>query len=815
MGRPLRRLRGYARAHPALLCGVLLALLDLLLVYPAVLGGRVLAPEDSLLFNAPLDVVRPGGLLHPSNYLLTDAVEVFHPDLEWARGIVRAGGLPLWNPLIFGGWPTFASQQTATLYPLTWLAFVLPFWSSLGLIAVAKTLLGGLGTIWLCRRIGLGWAAALLAAVTFSLGSYFVIWLEHPQTNVYALIPWLLGAMDLVCVGRRARDCGVLAAVVGLCLLGGHPESAFIAGIACVAWGAFCLFHVNAGRERRRCLLLLTGSVGLGVAGGAVMLAAFAQLAGQAPKLARGGGAGAPDRSLLSFLMPDLWGRPDRVFQAGGPANYAERTAYVGLLPLMLAAIGLVRLRAGAHRFFLGLLIGALVLSIHVPVLTGAIDGLPGVSYVDVNRSLILVALCLAVLAGFGLERLLASAAASATTAGGSDGDDAGRGRRERRAVLAVGAAVGLVPVVWLLAHASAVSDFPRFSDIAPSLWGTARSRAQIGAAAATRELLFAVAAIGVLWGLARARRTAVGLAVALAAVDLLTLGHGYHPAIPESLAAPAPTPTIRLAASGQGTGRTLGYNEYLIPNVGSRYGLREPRGHGLPALGRYLALWNGLGGAGFQTTRLRPKDRQTAKLLDDFGVTQLLTSPHQPAPAEPGLRQVAHYADGRVYRNSDALSRAYVASAWRAVPDRGTALRQTLASTPAALRAAPVIEGVAGDGRPVAGGGKAGGVRFVTDGADTVSLSVDVHAQSGGYLVLLDSYYPGWVASVDGRKTAIHPANEAFRAVAVPPGRHTVVFRYRPTGLYVAGAVSAAAWLVILGLIVAPRLPRRRAAYA
>ncbi len=798
----LRRLRGYLVAHPFVLVGLLLAALALVLVYPAVLGGRVLGPEDSLLFNAPLASVRPASLLHPSNYLLTDAVEVFHPDLEWARAVVRSGHLPLWNPYIFGGWPEVASQQTAPLYPLTMLVYVLPFWPALGVIAVLKLVIAGLGTWWLGRRLGLGLAAALLAALVYSLGSYFVIWLEHPHTNVYALIPWLLGTIDLVCARRRWRDAGALAALVALCLLGGHPESTFIAMLAALAFGLLCLTRPAAGAERRRATLLLGAGALLGLAGGAVMLAPLAELAGQAPRLARGGGSGIPDDSLLGLLLPDRWGRPDGGFEGAGPSNYAERTAYIGALPLMLAAAGLHRLRGRSQWFFAGLLVGALVLSVNVPWLTGAIDNLPVLDNVNLARALILVALSLALLAGFGLQSLLEAAPG------------------QRRVMLAVAAVVASLPLLWLAGQGPELAAFPHFSDIAPSLTADPSSLAQAGAAAVTRWTVFALAGLVLLAVLAatlrrgrsRAAALALALAVALVAGDLVSLGNDFHPAITQALAEPAPTPSLVRARAHQGAGRVVGYNEYLIPNALSRYGLKDARGHGLPALGRYLALWNALGGAGFQTTRLRPGDRRAGRLLDDFAVNALLTTPTEPPPAAaaaPGLHLVARLRDGAIYQNATALPRAYVATTWRPAGGRRAALSATVASTSAELRAAPVIEGAMPAPGPATAAMAQGTVKFARDAADMVSLGVE--APRRGYLVLLDTYYAGWSATVDGRAAPILAANEAFRAVAVPAGRHRVIFRYRPAALAEAAALSGLAWLAILGLMILPRIRRRR----
>jgi uncharacterized membrane protein YfhO len=61
----------------------------------------------------------------------------------------------------------------------------------------------------------------------------------------------------------------------------------------------------------------------------------------------------------------------------------------------------------------------------------------------------------------------------------------------------------------------------------------------------------------------------------------------------------------------------------------------------------------------------------------------------------------------------------------------------------------------------------------------------VHVSTDTMGYLVLTDSWYPGWIASVDGIPVPIYRAYYIFRAVPVEPGTHTVVFEYRPLSFY------------------------------
>ncbi|MEA3339483.1 MAG: YfhO family protein [Chloroflexota bacterium] len=68
------------------------------------------------------------------------------------------------------------------------------------------------------------------------------------------------------------------------------------------------------------------------------------------------------------------------------------------------------------------------------------------------------------------------------------------------------------------------------------------------------------------------------------------------------------------------------------------------------------------------------------------------------------------------------------------------------------------------------------------------------------GYLVLADTYYPGWRAMVDGDPADILRANYSFRAVWLEAGEHVVEMTYRPTSALAGGAISLAA-LVLLGV--------------
>ncbi|MDM8532210.1 YfhO family protein [Anaerolineales bacterium HSG25] len=79
---------------------------------------------------------------------------------------------------------------------------------------------------------------------------------------------------------------------------------------------------------------------------------------------------------------------------------------------------------------------------------------------------------------------------------------------------------------------------------------------------------------------------------------------------------------------------------------------------------------------------------------------------------------------------------------------------------------------------------------------------SWQVRTPQAGYLFLSDAYYPGWWAEVNGHPTKIYRANLAFRAIYLPPGEHTVNFRFQPLSFYLGGGISVMALGLILALL-------------
>lgn len=86
----------------------------------------------------------------------------------------------------------------------------------------------------------------------------------------------------------------------------------------------------------------------------------------------------------------------------------------------------------------------------------------------------------------------------------------------------------------------------------------------------------------------------------------------------------------------------------------------------------------------------------------------------------------------------------------------------------------------------------------------DLNQVVIRTETDGPAYLVLADSYYPGWRATVDGAPTAVYRANSVVRAVAVPAGVHEVVFTFRPMDFYAGAALTAVTFLFVMAALAA-----------
>ena len=181
-------------------------------------------------------------------------------------------------------------------------------------------------------------------------------------------------------------------------------------------------------------------------------------------------------------------------------------------------------------------------------------------------------------------------------------------------------------------------------------------------------------------------------------------------------------------------------------------------------------------------------------------------TSSNQTVPlSTSGRFRVVHSGDVKIYENLDNLSRPFIVHQAQVIP--GDAEAVTVMRDPSFQPAQTVIlaEQPRVQGQPGAGADRVEVMSYTPE-----RVVVNAGLAGDGYLVLMDTYYPGWEARLDGQPVPIYRANLIGRAVELPAGRHQIEFDYRPQ-TFRLGAIISLVSLVLVAIGLAWALLRRR----
>ena len=413
--------------------------------------GNMKKPYGALLLLAlaVLSLFAPAlrqspAVLFPTFSQFSDLMVIHWPKAHLMAQSWQAGqGLPYWTPLILSGMPLAPNQLAMLFYPPAWLFFVLPLASVFNLLFIFHLLLGGCGIFLLLREFfKLSDLAALLGSLTFALNGK---WLAHAAAGHVSMVgaigwmPWVvLGTLMLLATGQphqdrqaedldksksdifKQRHCFKWAWVVAVALAMQILTHTLIflysiyLIMALVGW--YLLWHTPWRTAEGKVTLqffftdlkvrfwplvsipLMAGLLGL------VQLLPLLEL------------ADFSNRSLSLSQAADFAVTPLQLFVGlllPSPQVGHEHTIYMGLIPLLLMPLGFAPLgfaRKNHWRWFFG---GLLLLSLlfalgpSTPIHQFFYNTVPGFRWVRTPARMFFVgALALAVLVGFGAERL-------------------------------------------------------------------------------------------------------------------------------------------------------------------------------------------------------------------------------------------------------------------------------------------------------------------------------------------------------------------------------------------------------------------------
>ncbi|MHB8990311.1 MAG: YfhO family protein [Chloroflexota bacterium] len=747
-----------------------------------------------------------------------DLFAYFYPYKAYVAEVVQRGEFPLWNPMIFMGAPLLANIQAAVLYPLDILFYLLPATDALRYSTALHVLLAAFFTYLFARvSLRLSPVSAWLAGAIFAFGGFVGARVGHPnQLHAAVWLPLLLLCLDRAVYGRSRRAAALGALAMAVQLLAGHTQEVYYSGWAL---GLFALYMSLFGDlhrwERLRPAAALAAMLLVGAAIAGAQLIPTLELAQESYR-----SGGIPFTEAVAYSVEPK-GLLDSLLPLYAYAPYVEVTGYTGVLSLVLLPAALVAGRRSSYQWLLlGLVLLALVLSLGggTRVYGWFYRLAPGFDLFRAPaRWLFLYGFSVALLAGMGLDTLRSRPA----------GTDPRRWleRYGLWAGVAIAALVGLR--FWLGGQDQELTlPHPR---IVLNWW------------------LFAAAGmVAVLLLFSRPRsRPAVGFLVALVLLELYlaadpleynrpTLTSLYtepRPAYsslvedPSSRVLSLAKAEIALPDEGALRGRLAAFlekgrvedylnyarlKEVLGPNVSMGFGIRSLDGYdgGLLPTRRYAQFKHALLQPGEYkpdlTVRAGGGQIPGSRLLGALGVSRLVVNQGAGGLGQgweevgmPGASAV------RILRNSFALPRAYLVHRHQVVEDEKEQL-ELLRS--ADLGRLVLLDRPVDHQDPPQGGRDE--VAMVRDGAGEVVVRASL--EHPGFLVLSDSYYPGWMVYVDGREAELLRADYALRAVHLDAGDHEVRFSYEPRSFKLGLALSTVGLLVLLAGLLWPKASPR-----
>jgi len=172
--------------------------------------------------------------------------------------------------------------------------------------------------------------------------------------------------------------------------------------------------------------------------------------------------------------------------------------------------------------------------------------------------------------------------------------------------------------------------------------------------------------------------------------------------------------------------------------------------------------------------------------------------------PSGQGRFVSVHGGDVKLYENLDVKSRAHLIHEVVQVEDGQQAV-DMLRGGEVDMQNVALVEGLRSFSKE---SHPDDSVEMLNYGPEQVEVLVRTYNQA--LLVLSDSYYPGWVALLDGEPVPIYATNNLFRGVVVPPGTHTIVFKYQPPA-WRNGLIAGGVGLIGMVLLCLPAIQLRR----
>jgi len=726
-------------------------------------------------------------ILSPYIWGFRDFHRYIYPLKYFARESMLSGIIPFWNPYIGSGMPYLANLQSCIFYPPSIFIYMLPLNLGLKVYVLFHFALAGISMYLLARKIGLCETSSLVASIVWTFSG------------------WMVSSIDIIIVATsssylplilffalKSKDGFFYSILTGIAL-----SFQFLAGEPSIFYFTLLLllcFSFYFKLKMRRTLISILIGIGLSL----FQLIPFIEMISYSERLwsqkNTTSWAFVP-YELFNFILPSATGNLIKL-----PHLYLSldrqmwlKSPYLGIVPFILAAVAILYpKKERAVSFFAGLSCFAILLSFgdRTPLYKLS-QFLPLFSLVRYPvKWLYLATFPLSILAGFSACYIL---------------------KKERVFINLILSAAYLI---FLLLSLCFFTNYSFLSHSFAIKW----------AGNLCSDSFFILIILGffliatILFRKSLKEKWYKTLLLGLILTDLFWFGEELNPVIRESLykegniakflqatenryfrycLSPKTNEDFYVIKGATFEKAVERIQRYAAPNFGMLFGLFDAGAYDSIYLADYFGFRKLIGMAPFQIA---------LPLISMTNIRYIISK----WPIKEEEIRLVHTEDELfLYENPNFFARAFFVENFKVIEDRKEVLKYIFSKSFDPEKEVVLEEMVSNKQEA---GGRIQNTEYRIQNTESKIIRyepnkvvIDVKTPNDGFVFLSDTYYPGWKATIDGKKTRLYRANYCFRAVKVEKGDHLIEMRFLPKSFVIglAGSIISLIFITITFFIV------------
>lgn len=740
------------------------------------------------------------------NPLLSDVPSVIYPQRLLVIEQIKNGILPLWNPLMFSGYPLLATFQSSVFYPLNILYFLFPFIDAWSIQVIFQPVLASIFTYLFLRNLGLTKIASILGGFAYALGGFNLYWLEynvHAHTAAY--IPLLLYLVDKYILGRKLIFLILLSIFLTIQIFAGYLQLTFYTLILLFFWTIFRIKILPLSKRKIFDLFIIFSFLLLGIFLSGVQIIPGFELLNNSQRVLE---ILKPEKRFLEFsqlvtlVAPDYFGN-SATYNYWGPGDFTNSTSFTGMVAFTLAVLSLPLLKLrGEVKFFWAVLVTCLILSVRNPlshfIVINFMDHLlSGFRASSMTRLLVLINLSLATLAAFGFDYFLSKSNA----------------RVILRLLYVPTIILTSVFLGTLLSFLNLRNDLNLLSANPESTQIIYKSLSNYTIAMRNLVIpitLFILTSIILVIGARVKKLKILGrfLILILLIGELIKFGWKITPFSQKAFVFPK-TPIfewleVQPKPFRVSTGNTIPSNMWMP------YNIEAPDGYDAVyplSQAKFISISNNTSPVIETLTRYGRIEKFDSHLLNLVNSEYFLSHKIDEKGVFSERGKASYPFDGAkfttvfedksvaILKNTQSLPRAFFVSDWEIEPNETQLFEKLLNKNFPLSKKVLLNEEFNQFKQSQESHSEVNYLKY-----DSLESQIQVSSSSDGLLFISDTWYPGWKAKVDGKLVEILKANHTFRAIPLSKGSHKVKMYYDPESFKIGLMLSFLA-VIILGV--------------